>query len=144
MDANTGRSTEPIVGLIIIFIIGYIFAVGLIAPLCLVPIAGYLALGRPAGNFWETLTIGKSWMTADSIIGLCGIFGVASWLFVDAIWRFRQARQVENIATSKIGALAIGLVEVQGIVKPLTVLGVGSVVELSYGYVRLYKADPED
>lgn len=128
-----GRSTEPIVGLIIILIIGYIFAVGLIAPLRLVPIAGYLALGKPAGNLWEALTIGKDWVSVDSIIGLCGIFGVASWLFVDASWRFRQARQVENIATSKIGALAIGLIEVQGTVRPLSASGSGSVVELSCG-----------
>lgn len=128
-----GRSTEPVAGFIIILIMGYIFAVGIIAPLRLVPIAGYLALGRPAGNFWEALTIGKSWMTADSIIGLCGVFGVASWLLVDAIWRFRQVRQVENIAASKIGTLAIGLVEVKGTVRPVAGSGSKPVIELSYG-----------
>jgi hypothetical protein len=127
-----GRSAEPVAGLMILLVLGSILAVGIMAPLRLVPIAGYLALGRPAGNFWETLTIGKDWMTIDSIIGLCGIFGVASWLLVDAVWRFRQAGQVENLATSKIGALAIGLVEIKGTVRPAAGSGQGPAVELSY------------
>jgi len=128
----SGRSSEPVAGLIILLVLGCTLAVGIMAPLRLVPIAGYLALGRPAGNFWETLTIGKDWMTIDSIIGLCGIFGVASWLLVDAVWRFRQAGQVENLATSKIGALAIGLVEIKGTVRPAVGSGKEPAVELSY------------
>lgn len=128
-----GRTAEPVTGLIVLLVIGIIFMVGIMAPLRLVPIVGYLALGRPAGNAWEMLTIGKDWMMADSIIGLCGIFGVASWFLVDFVWRFRQARQVANLATSKIGALAIGLVEVQGTVRPLVGSGAGTAVELSYG-----------
>lgn len=127
-----GHSAEPVTGLIILVIIGSVFAVGIIAPLRLVPIVGYLALGKPAGNLWEALTIGKEWMTADSLIGLCGIFGVASWLIIDAIWRFRQARQVENLATSKIGALSIGLVEIKGTVRPSYRAGREPAVELSY------------
>lgn len=127
-----GRSAEPIAGLIILLVMGSIFVVGIVAPLRLIPIAGYLALGRPAGNLWEGMTVGRDWVTIDGIIGLCGIFGMASWLLVDAIWRFRQARQVENLATSKIGALATGLVEVKGTVRPVTGTGLSPPVELSY------------
>lgn len=134
-----GRSAEPVAGLMILPVLGSILAVGIMAPLRLVPVAGYLALGRPAGNFWEALTIGKDWMTADSIIGLCGIFGVASWLLIDAVWRFRQAGQVENLATSRIGSLAIGLVEVKGTVRPAAGSGGGPAVELStsmFDYIK--------
>jgi len=134
-----GRSAGPLTGFIILLIMGTIFVVGIVAPLRLVPIAGYLALGRPAGNFWEALTIGKDWMMMDSIIGLCGIFGLASWLFIDAVWRFRQAKQVENLATSRVGALAIGLVEIKGTVRPVAGSGQGPAVELSYSmfdYIR--------
>lgn len=136
-----GLSTEPIGGIIIILIIGYIFAVGLIAPVRLFPIAVYVLFGKPAGNLWESLTIGEDWMTIDSIIGLCGIFGVASWLLVDAVWRFRQARQVENIATSNIGALALGLVEIKGTVKPLPGSVSKTAIELSYGMNDYFKPD---
>ncbi len=133
MIFKRGEARQPVSGLIILLLTGSIFAVGIIAPLRLAPIAGYLALGRPAGNSWEVLTVGKGWTTMDGIIGLCGIFGVASWLLVDATWRFRQVRQVENLATSKVGALAIGLVEVSGTVRPLAGAGREPAVELSYG-----------
>jgi hypothetical protein len=127
-----GKSAEPIAGLIILLVIGCVFAIGIIAPLRTLPIAGYLLLGRPAGNAWEALTVGAGWITLDGIIGLCGIFGVASWMVVDSIWRLRQARQVENLPTSRIGSLAIGLVEVQGKVRPSSGTGGGLPVELSY------------
>lgn len=127
-----GKSAEPVLGLIILLLIGCIFAVGIIAPIRTLPIAGYLLLGRPAGNLWEALSVGSGWMTLDGIIGLCGIFGVASWMLLDSIWRLRQARQVENLPTSRIGSLAMGLVEVQGIVRPATGTDTEPPVELSY------------
>lgn len=128
-----GKTTEPVSGLIILLIAGCVFAIGIIAPLRTLPIAGYLLLGRPAGNFWEAMTVGAGWMTLDSIIGLCGIFGVASWMVIDSIWRLRQSRQVGNLPTSRIGALAMGLVEVQGTVRPVQGAGGEPPVELSYG-----------
>ena len=127
-----GKSRSPISGLIILLIIGCVFAIGIIAPLRTLPIAGYLLLGRPAGNVWEALTVGTGWMTLDSVIGLCGIIGVASWMIVDSIWRLRQARQVGNLATSRIGSLAMGLVEVQGKVRPAAGASGEPPVELSY------------
>jgi hypothetical protein len=127
-----GKSAEPVSGLIILLIMGCVFAIGVIAPLRTLPITGYLLLGRPAGNAWEALTVGSSWMTLDGIIGLCGIFGVASWMVVDSIWRLRQAHQVGNLATSRIGSLAMGLVEVQGNVRPAAGTGGEPPVELSY------------
>lgn len=136
-----GRSAEPVAGLIILLVVGSIFMIGILAPLRLVPIAGYLALGQPAGNLWEALTIGKEWIRMDSVIGLCGLFGVASWLLLDAVWRFRQARQVENLATSKIGSLAIGLVEVAGTVRPTSGAGGGTAVDLSYNMRDYFKPD---
>jgi hypothetical protein len=134
-----GQNAEPVSGLILLLIVGSIFVVGIIAPLRLAPIAGYYVLGRPAGNIWEALTVGKGWTTIDNAIGLCGIFGVASWLMVDAIWRSRQARQVENLAASRIGALAIGLVEVNGTVRPVSGPGQGPAVELSYSMFNYLK-----
>ncbi|MBI5641185.1 MAG: HEAT repeat domain-containing protein [Nitrospirae bacterium] len=136
-----GRAAEPVTGLIMLLVIGSIFIIGIIAPLRTVPIAGYLLLGKPAGNFWEAMTVGKGWMTMDGIIGLCGIFGVASWMLLDAVWRFRQARQVENLATSKIGALGMGLVEIQGKVRPVSGIGAGSVVELNYSMFDYLKPE---
>jgi hypothetical protein len=58
---------------------------------------------------------------------------------VDAIWRSRQARQVENLAASRIGALAIGLVEVNGTVRPVSGPGQGPAVELSYSMFNYLK-----
>jgi hypothetical protein len=128
-----GKRAEPVSGLIILTVIGAVFATGIVAPLRMVPIAAYLLLGRPAGTLWEALTIGKGWATWDGIIGLCGIFGVASWMLVDGIWRYRQARQVENLPTSRIGSLAMGLVEVQGTVRPLPGSDAEPPVRVSYG-----------
>jgi hypothetical protein len=119
LERLRGRSAQPVTGLVLLLIVASVFLVGFLAPVRAIPIAGYLLLGRPAGNSWEMLTIGPAWMTWDSIIGLCGIFGVASWMVIDSIWRFRQARDVDNLATSPIDSLAMGLVEVKGIVRPL-------------------------
>ena len=128
-----GRNAEPAAGLLLLLFLAAVFLVGFLAPVRAIPIAGYLLLGRPAGNAWEMLTIGPGWMTWDNIIGLCGIVGVASWMVIDGIWRFRQARDVDNLATSHIGSLAMGLVEVKGTVQPLTEETVSPPVSVTYG-----------
>lgn len=135
-----GKSSAPVIGLIALMALGVVFLIGLVAPLRLLPLAGYLALGRPAGNSWEALTVGPGWLFLDTTIGLCGLFGVASWLVVDAVWRFRQATQIDNLATSKIGALALGLVEVKGFVRPLPGMAAEPPVELRYGGFDYFRA----
>ena len=69
----------PLSGVVTILLLASMFAVGLSAPLRTIPIIGYLALERPAGNSWEMLTIGKDWIKIDGIIGLCGIIGQRAW-----------------------------------------------------------------
>ena len=123
----------PLSGVVTILLLASMFAVGLSAPLRTIPIIGYLALGRPAGNSWEMLTIGKDWIKIDGIIGLCGIIGVASWMILDAVWRLRQYRQVVNIATSKIDAVAMGLVELRGTVRRVAGGGSADPIEITYG-----------
>ncbi len=135
-----GHRAVPVSGLILLIVLGVIFLIGLLAPLRLMSIAGYLALGKPAGNIWEALAVGPGWLTIDSVIGLCGFFGVASWMVADAFWRSRQAAQVDNLATSKIGALALGLVEVKGIVLPLPKAPARPAVELTYGSFNYFQS----
>jgi hypothetical protein len=116
----SGKKTEgPVIGLLLLMVLVSLFMVGMIAPARLLSIVPYFLLGRPAGGLWEGFAIGKDWFPIDLTIGVLGIAVVSLWLVIDAVWRFRQASQVENLPTSKIRSLAVGLVELNGIVRPL-------------------------
>lgn len=91
-----------------------LLSLGLLAPLHLLGVATYFMSGRPAGSTLEALVIGKAAVDRDTVIGFTGIFAISLFLFFDAFWRLRQARQVENLPSSKVRALAPGLVEVKG------------------------------
>lgn len=107
----------PFFGFFAIILFGTVVTVGLIVPIRVFFVLGYVLLGRPAGGFLEYMTIGPEWMTADAVFCCAGILGVGVWMVLDAVWRFRQARQVENLPTSTIRSLAVGLVEVKGTVR---------------------------
>lgn len=131
-----GRTTSDqgsAVGLIIVLVVGMTFVIGSLAPLRVLPPFVYVLRGYPAGTFLEAFSVGREWVFLDGVIGACGLAGVVSWMLVDAGWRLRQARQVENLATSTIGSLAIGLVEVKGTVRPLSGSGTSPAIELVYG-----------
>jgi len=134
--AITGRSTgegASVAGVIIMIVVATTFAIGSLAPLrALVPLV-YVLRGYPADTLLEELSVGEAWVAIDGVIGACGLVGVASWMLVDAAWRSRQARQIDNLATSAIGSLAVGLVEIKGTVRPLSGTETGPAIELVYG-----------
>ena len=110
---------EPILGILLLVILAPILCLGLFALPRLLTVALYFLLGQPAGGTLETFSVGKELTRADTIIGILGICAVAFWLFLDALWRLRQVRQIENLPTSKVRSAALGLVELKGIVQPL-------------------------
>ncbi|OGW39602.1 MAG: hypothetical protein A2X58_13170 [Nitrospirae bacterium GWC2_56_14] len=114
---STGQS-EQVRGVIFIVVLGSLSMAGLSAPLRLVFLAPYLLLGQPAGGLWEKLFIDNDWLVADRMIGILGVTAVGFWCLIDVVWRWRQATQVKNLPTSKINALAPGLVEIRGRVRP--------------------------
>lgn len=132
------KSAVPLPGLVLIFAFGCLFTYGLLAPLRTIPLIGYFVLGRPAGTPWEGLTVGKDWVWIDSAIGIAGIFAVSAWMLIDSVWRWRQYMQIKNIPTSSVRSLAMGLVEVKGVVRPLlTSLSGGKTDGVSAGPVEI-------
>ena len=110
---------EPILGIVLLALLAPILSLGLFALPRLLTVALYFLWGQPAGGALELFSVGKEMVRADSIIGILGICVVAFWLFLDAIWRLRQVRQIENLPTSKVRSAALGLVELKGVVRPL-------------------------
>lgn len=131
----TGRARDQasVAGGIIVIVAATTFAIGSLAPLRVFPPIIYVLRGYPAGTFLEAFSVGGEWALLDGIIGACGLAGVVSWMLVDAAWRSRQARQIDNLATSTIGALAVGLVEIKGTVRPLSGTGTDPAIELVCG-----------
>jgi hypothetical protein len=132
----TGRSMgegASVAGAIIMIVVPTAFAIGSLVPLRTLTPLVYVLQGYPAGTLLEALSVGEEWAAIDSVIGVCGLLGVVSWLLVDAAWRSRQARQIDNLATSTIGSLAVGLVEITGTVRPIAGAGAGPAIELVYG-----------
>lgn len=111
----------PFIGFTAIILFGAVVTLGLLVPVRVFFVLGYFLLNRPAGGGWEMMTVGPEWVTADAVFCVAGIVGVCGWMALDAVWRHRQARQVENLPTSTVRSLAVGLVELKG-----TVRGAGS------------------
>ena len=106
---------EPLLGALLILVLIWLTAVGLAAPLLALAIAAYFVLGKPAGGLIEGLaTFGPNDWPVHLIVASAGLLVVALWLYRDALWRFRQAGQVDNLPTSKAGSVALGLVELRG------------------------------
>ena len=116
--AKSKIGQEPLLGISLVLVLATCAVFGVLAPVRAALVAIYFALGTPAGGFWEVFSIGQDWLAIDFFIGCAGILIVGLWLLIDAVWRLRQARQIENLATSTIRSLAIGLVELKGIVRP--------------------------
>lgn len=111
---DPGATELPTSGYFLMSVLLFMITVGLLAPINVMPIALYFAFGEPAGTLLETLVIGKDAVRDDAIIGLTGICVVAAMLLLDSFWKLRQARQVENLPTSKVRSVAQGLVELAG------------------------------
>jgi len=131
LTGNRREDSMPVFGLILLITLACVFALGLLAPVKVAAIALFFLRGMPAGGPLESAAVGKDWFPFETAIGIAGIVGVTAWLMYDAFWRLRQARQVENLATSKVRALAMGLVEVAGIVHPVAAQQEGPAIEIS-------------
>jgi hypothetical protein len=118
-----GKKSESeemsVFGMILIACFIVMIVGGLLAPVNLIPVALYYLMGKPAGNAVETLVTGGHSVRDDALIGLLGILLIALILFLDAFWRLKQARQIENLATSKISSISMGLVEIKGTARSL-------------------------
>jgi len=114
LSRDPAAKETPLLGFFLMCCLVVLIIAGLLAPMNLVPIALYFLMGRPAGNTIEFLAIGKDAVRDDALMGLVGILVVSLILLLDAFWRLRQARQVENLPTSKVGSVSLGLVELKG------------------------------
>ena len=124
---------EPLLGVLLIFVLIWLTAVGLLAPLMALDIAAYFVLGKPAGGLIEGLaTFGPDDWPVHLIVASAGLVVVALWLSRDAIWRFRQAGQVDNLPTSKARSVAVGLVELKGVAQSAG-SEQGPILRLSWG-----------
>lgn len=110
----------PVIGIILIILLVAVFSLGLLAPVKAAAVWLFFLSGMPAGGRLEGMAVGSHWFLFETAIGIAGIVAVTGWLTLDAFWRLKQARQVENLPTSKVRSLAIGLVELSGIVRPAT------------------------
>jgi HEAT repeat protein len=64
------------------------------------------------------------------VIGACGVLTAAVFVILNGFWRLRQLRQLENLPTSKVQSVALGLAEFRGVARsagptsdPLLTLG---------------------
>jgi HEAT repeat protein len=55
----------------------------------------------------------------DVAVGLAGVVSAVLATYIDSTWRSRQASQVELLPTSRARSAAIGLVELQGVARPV-------------------------
>jgi len=117
----SGRYEPPLhtPGLVVLVVLIWLTAVGLLAPVKAVLMGAYFALGQPAGGLLEVFTVapGNEWL--DAIVGVAGVTVVVVWLARDLLWRHRQARQLANLPTSRARSAAVGLVELKGVARPV-------------------------
>jgi hypothetical protein len=114
---GTSPEGPPFWGLLLMWVMLWVAGLGLLGPVRVMTVALFVLLGKPVGGTLEgfaTETVLFGW---DIVIGITGLVVVVAWLLLDAFWRLRQARQVENLPTSKARSVALGLVELQGIVR---------------------------
>ncbi len=106
-------------GIVLITVLLWLGSVGLLAPLKLSLLGLYLARGRPAGGVLEGFSVepGNEWTNA--VVGIAGLTVALGWLARDAVWRFRQAKEVANLPTSRARSVALGLVELKGVAQPV-------------------------
>jgi len=115
------RTYEPPMhtpGIIVITVLMWVTAVGLLAPLKAVLMGAYFAMGQPAGGLLEVVTVGRDNEGLDAIVGAAGVTVVVVWLARDLLWRHRQLRQLATLPTSKARSVALGLVELKGVARP--------------------------
>lgn len=116
--SRTYRPEMPLLGVLLIVAVIWVTAISLVAPVKTLVIAAYFLLGRPAGGKLEGFAaMGQDGAVFDLLVGSAGFAVVALWLGRDAIWRFRQASQVENLPTSRARSVALGLVELRGVAR---------------------------
>lgn len=106
---------EPLLGALLIFVVIWLTVVGFLAPLLALGIAAYFVLGKPAGGLIEGFAAVGSDGSVHFSVASAGLAVALFWIGRDAIWRFRQASQVENLPTSKARSVATGLVELRGV-----------------------------
>jgi hypothetical protein len=71
----------------------------------------------------------------DVAAGLAGIASEAVLAtYMDSPWRARQAAQVELLPTSRARSVAIGLVELQGVARPLSPSAQGPGIQYNSRY----------
>ena len=130
--SRTSPPEVPLLGILLIVVVLWVTTIGLAAPLKALAMAAYFLLGRPAGGALEAFAAaGPGGVSFDLLVGSAGFAIVALWLYRDALWRFRQASQVENLPTSKARSVALGLVELRGVAQSEG-SGPGPIIELSW------------
>lgn len=129
-----GRSFAPeipVPGAIVVAVLMWLGAIGLVAPLKVTLMAAYFLLGRPAGGALETFAAGRDNAGLDAVVGFAALCGVSLWLVRDGIWRWRQASQVTNLPTSKVRSAAVGLVELRDVAQPASP-GLGPILRIHW------------
>ena len=114
---GTSLEGPPFWGLLLMWLMLWVVGLGLLGPVRVMTVALFVLLDKPVGGTLEgfaTETVLFGW---DIAIGITGLVVVVAWLLLDAFWRLRQVRQVENLPTSKARSVALGLVELKGVVR---------------------------
>lgn len=104
----------PLPGVVLICIAALVVAAGAVAPFRAVLTATLFLLGERGGETLQFFSGYDSGARFDLWLGIGGVLAAFLWTLLDAFWRLRQARQVENLPTSTVRAAAVGLVELKG------------------------------
>ncbi len=122
----------PLAGVLLIVAMVWITTLGMAAPVRISFIAAYFLSGRPAGGELEGFAATEPEFAGfNLVVGCAGLAVALFWLARDALWRIRQASQVENLPAAKSRSVALGLVELRGVARSADD-GAGPIVRLHW------------